>query len=202
MPAYRPGASPDDPRIELLRDGSPREILARLAEGDPLGIRRLAAELVARGAWLIDAERLSHRALARIAFEARRRAPNVALDPWLELQLETAAHELNEEQREELFARRPIETSPDVEFYRTLADAMQVDIGLVRVVCVRANRLPEDRRRVFHALAVRRLSVDDCVRAGLGSERRVLELFAQATLAITATLEQFKDGRSEGEVAS
>ncbi|MCE9593636.1 MAG: hypothetical protein K8S98_05535 [Planctomycetes bacterium] len=112
------------------------------------------------------------------------------MDVWLDARVATAIEEMLGEQAEEEFALRPVDESPDGEYYRGIATAMQIEADLGRLVCARANRLPLDRRRVFYAFAIERRTVEECSALGWGNHDRLLELFSQAVVAITGSLDR------------
>ena len=60
-----PSSGPDG--RALLAGGSPREILARLVDGDPLGLRAVVYERLRARAYLLEADRVFLRSLARVA---------------------------------------------------------------------------------------------------------------------------------------
>ena len=80
----RPGAVPSpDPRAALLWQGGARDVLARIVEGDPLGLRALVRAELRRRALLADADAVHLRALARVARDAPAWRGRPPLDPWL-----------------------------------------------------------------------------------------------------------------------
>lgn len=187
----------DDPRISLLRDGAPSEILSRLVETDALGLEARASNARDQGAWLLDVRRLHLRAAARVAFEARRRPIEEPLDTWLDRCVESAVRELLSEQYEEELALTSVVESDDVEFYRRIAHAMEIEVELARLVCARANALPVDQRRIFDALILQRRSVEELTRLGWGPPAKLLELLEQAVIVITHSIERRPERRRE-----
>ena len=80
-----------------LLTGSPRTILKRLAEGDPLGLReRVDARL--RERWLLlDVERVHLRAMALVAHRAGSWSGRPGLEHWLTNQVDAAIDEVRAE---------------------------------------------------------------------------------------------------------
>lgn len=70
------------PGGEILRGGSPREILARLIDGDPLEIEARARDRIQALAFLVDPARTHMRAVARIAHAAPRWRGEPPLTEW------------------------------------------------------------------------------------------------------------------------
>ena len=91
-PVAAPPAGPAAPlpgRAGLLL-GSPRQVLARIQRGDPLGLGPRAARAVARRGLVVDPDRLHLRVLARVAWAASRRGALHSLDAFLEEQVQRA----------------------------------------------------------------------------------------------------------------
>lgn len=137
--------------------------------------------------------------MARVAFEARRRDAGLSLDAWLDACALHASKELIEEQFEEERRRVPLSESPDGGYYEALGARAGIDPALARATCVRVNGLPIGDRRVFFALVVERVSVEECVRRGLGSEDSVLRTFRAAILSVTRLFDAMRDENPERE---
>src|SRR4051812_31993837 len=83
----------------LLSGGTPREILCRIVQGDPLGLRDRVALRLHADAYLLDADRVLLRALARCARFAGRYQGRPELGSWLD---EIAGQAVEEVLREDL----------------------------------------------------------------------------------------------------
>lgn len=186
-----------DPRLALLRDGSPRDILGRLVEGDALSITPRAGAICVNRGLLLNRERLALRGMSRVAFEARRRDTTHTLDAWIDDCVATAARELVDEQFEEERSQVMIEESPDADYYRALGAHLGIDPELARTTCVRIHSLAERDRRVFYALAIERVTPKDCTQRGLGSEAAVLDSFRAAILSVTRLFDVMSDNDSQ-----
>jgi hypothetical protein len=182
--------------LEFLRDGSPSEILARLVEGDPFAIGALSQRACAERGLLLNRDRLALRGMSRIAFEARRRDPEIGLDAWIGECVARSARELVEEQLDEERGRGRLEDSPDGDYYHALGAHLGIEPELARTTCARINGLAERERRVFHALVIERVSPEECARRGLGSEDAVLESFRSAILSVTRLFDQMSGNDS------
>ncbi|HUR26776.1 MAG TPA: hypothetical protein VM509_01205, partial [Planctomycetota bacterium] len=79
---------------------SPREILARLLQGDPLGLRQVVAARLASRAYLFDADRVHLRALAHCARYGVRYRGTPPLETWLEEIVDQALLDLLREDAE------------------------------------------------------------------------------------------------------
>jgi len=184
--------------LELFADGSPREILNRLCDGDPLGLEARTAKRAARDALFVDRERLSRRAFARVAYSACDFRSNVSLDPWIEARLKEAARDLLEEQQDEELRGISVHESMDAQYYGSFARDAGMEVGLARAACVALNRLPVETRRAFHALVVERLTIVACVERGLGTEEQVEEHVRRAIRAIEAAVHRTDNGTTYG----
>jgi hypothetical protein len=65
-----------------LRGGDANEILARLSEGDPLRLQEASARRLREVWFLLEPERVYHRALAVCAKAASKEAPPADLGAW------------------------------------------------------------------------------------------------------------------------
>jgi hypothetical protein len=84
----------------LLAGASPREVLARLLAGDPLGLRGRVALALGDHGYVFDPDRVLLRVAARVArFSARYRG-QPELDTWLRGNIDEALLELVEDDRE------------------------------------------------------------------------------------------------------
>jgi DNA-directed RNA polymerase specialized sigma24 family protein len=138
----------------VLSGASPREVLARLMAGDPLGLRARVARALERQALLLDPDRVLLRATARIARFAPRYRGQPELEPWLEGMIDDALADMLEADEEG-------EGEPAGawgEFARPLGLAVD---QLARA-CQAFNRLPLEERRAFRALVLEGRSLDEC----------------------------------------
>ncbi len=85
--------------LELLGRGEPRDVLARIVPGDPLGLRPRVAHRLRARALLFDAERPLLRSLALVAARAPRYRGRPRPDLWLDARVEEALDELLSEER-------------------------------------------------------------------------------------------------------
>ncbi|MBL8861326.1 MAG: hypothetical protein JNK02_04865 [Planctomycetes bacterium] len=145
-----------DRRAELL-SGSPREVLARIVPGDPLGIRELVGGHLRSECLFLDADRVHLRALARIARHALRRGTS-HLDGWLGAEVAGAAAEIL---REEAEAPQAEPRSAFVEFARPLG----LDPEALRRGCAAFHHLPHPDRAAFFALLVLGVGLEAHARA-------------------------------------
>lgn len=184
--------------LELFADGSPREILGRLCDGDPLGLDARTAKRAARDAFFVDRDRWSKRAFARVAYRACDYRSNVSLEPWIEARVGEAARDLLEEQQDEELRGISVHESMDAEYYGSFARDAGMEVGLARTACVALNQLPVETRRAFHALVVERLTIAACVERGLGNEEQVEGYVRQAIRAIEAAIHRTDNGTAYG----
>lgn len=84
----------------LLAGASPREVLARLLAGDPLGLRARVAVALADHGYVFDPDRVLLRVAARVARFSSRYRGQPELDAWLRGNIDEALLELVEDDRE------------------------------------------------------------------------------------------------------
>lgn len=170
----------------LLRDGSPREILHRLLDGDPLSIWPLVDARLAEHAFFVDPSRTRLRATARVAFDARRFDDREDLRDWLLARAERAIVEILAEQQAEELQSLPAASSEDFDYYQAIGESIGIDADLARLCCARLNGLDAPSRRAFRALAVDGLALEDAVRREAIDAEQLLARFEHAVKAVVA----------------
>jgi|688.fasta_scaffold00755_3 hypothetical protein len=160
---------------EWFRARSPREILQRLANGDPLGLRLRTSAYLERHAYLLEADALHLRAMAVIARASPRMRGPAEAEAWLEERIAEAATELIEE---------PVRYPSEASAFEQLARPLGLDPCSLRRACARFNQLPEPERQAFFGIVIRRQSIEALALARGESAldtgrraRRVLDLF-------------------------
>jgi hypothetical protein len=142
--------------------GSPREVLARIVPGDPLGVRDAVAQALRAACVFLDADRVHLRALALVAREAARFRGRPELGTWLTEQSERAVAAIL---REDATASASGETRRDPGgAFAQLARPLGLDADALRRGCAAFNRLPTADRAAFFALAIWNRRLDDLVR--------------------------------------
>ena len=154
LPGLDPTGAEDRPRALLF--GSPREVLARISAGDPLGIRERVAACLGRERLLLDANRLHLRSLAHCAHRALRLRASEGLPGFLDGCVADAARELVREDRES--ARG---TGGDGGAFAALGGPLGLDVALVRRACTSFNDCAYDDRRACLELLVEGRSIDE-----------------------------------------
>lgn len=182
--AERPAAADDVGWRSLLSGASAREVLVKIADGDPLELERRARAFLEARAVLVDVERLIARGLARVAYEAPRYTGFPPLDLWLARNLERSVGELLDEDRFAARNGRPADERTLASF-AFLSEALGVAPELARKVAVVFNDLPEEVRRCYWAQGVQGRELDDCVAAGLGTHEEVQRNVERAVRAMS-----------------
>lgn len=162
----------------------PGLVLQVIAEGDPLGIEDRVKGLLRKSAWLLDVERMVARGMAAIAFAAYRYNGFPDLDSWIVRELERGARTLIEEDAEAVLEAQPadFETASSL---RWLTESLGLPAAAATRATVVFHALPEDVRRAWYAQAVDKLSLDECVAAGMGTRERIEALSRRATQAMS-----------------
>jgi hypothetical protein len=147
-----------------LAGGSPREILARIVPGDPLGVRVLVGRRLREEALLLDADRAHLRALAHCARYAARYEGRPAIESWLALQIDAAIEELG---REEL----PPASRERASAIEDLSKPLGLQPVAMHRACRAFNRQDPSERKAFFALLIGS-ALRDITRASVSAEPR------------------------------
>ena len=139
----------------VLGGGSSRQILQRLVEGDPLGVRERCRASAVRSALLLDPTRLVVRAYTRMAYRAARDGYDGVplLELWLDARIAEAAAEIQGEDVESEMRGVPV-SEEEEPYFRAIADVADVAPDLARRFCVVFNQLPHGERLPFFRVAV------------------------------------------------
>lgn len=143
----------------LLSGGSPREVLARLVAGDPLGLRARVAAALGSEALFLDPDRAYLRAAAHVARFAPRYRGQPELDAWLAARVLAALRELAEEAREGALHERAT-PAPLAE----LAQKLKLDPVALARACAALNACERLERRAFRALVIEARELDVAAR--------------------------------------
>ncbi len=156
LPAESEPARPREWR-RWLAGASPREILARIVPGDPLGVRAMVARRLRADALLLDADRVHLRALARCAREAPAYRGRPPIEPWLEENITAAIDDLSHEDGEAAALGRASAIAD-------LARPLGLDPVAMQGACREFSRLPAHDRRAFFALVLEQRPLDEVAR--------------------------------------
>jgi hypothetical protein len=168
-----------DPGGDLLKGGSPKEILARLLAGDPLEIRARCREQLHVRALLLSLDRLQLRTLARIAHAAPRWRGEPPLQAWVEERIDHSMRELMEEDDEAVRSGIP-HPGPGDGHFAFLSSLLGIEPHLGPRACVAFNAQPESVRRAFFAVVVEGTRMNRYVAEGNGSPQDVKANLARA----------------------
>jgi hypothetical protein len=151
---------PQECALVLL--GSPREVLARIVPGDPLGLRARVSRALRARALLLEGERVLLHALALVAHRAAAWRGRPELGAWLDERVQEAIASALEGMGDEESGP----SSPDS--HALFAGPLGLDPGELRSGCARFNRLPFERREPFYRIALEGLDPGElCRRRGL-----------------------------------
>ena len=145
------GSDPPDPEQSgPLRGRSPREILFRIAEGDPLEIGARVEAALEEDGLLLAPERVHLRTLADVAYAACARAAPRDLGPWLRERIGESIETLLAEDREADRSGDPLPASGAN--FLALTAAFGVEPGLARRASVAFHALPAPQRRLVRGI--------------------------------------------------
>lgn len=191
-----PSPAADDPS-KLLHGGSPRQILGRLVDGDPLDLEKRCRTHLRHQGYFVDPDTVLHRSLARIAYDADLYRPERSIETFVERRVRKSVHELVEEQLGEELGDISPGRSTEWEYYRSIANAVSLPPDRARRICCALNALPVDARVAFHRVLVERAKlravaeelgrplevVQHDIRAGLLAIAESLDAETRASLA-------------------
>src|SRR6185503_14751937 len=149
----------------FLRGGDANEILARLSEGDPLRLQEASARRLREVWYLLEPERVYHRALAVCAKAASKEAPPTDLGLWVRTQLDLAIEQLVRKDCEAEHAH-PELVAEDEKVFPLLTDSLMLDPELVRSTSVSFNALDPLPRRAFFELLIEGREIGEGIEAG------------------------------------
>jgi len=144
----------------FLATGSPREVLARLVDGDPLGVRTLVAERLSGSRRLLDAERVTLRTLAGVARFACRYRGRPVFSAWLKERCDEAIVDVLQEEREAAASSVKLASDPS-EAFTLLAEPLGIDAHDARRACVALHDCTFEERDAFFALVLEARSLDE-----------------------------------------
>jgi hypothetical protein len=172
---------------QLLAGGTPREILCRIVQGDPLEMRDRVARRLHDESYLLDADRVQLRSLARCARFASRYSGRPDFATWLDAIVDAAIDDLLREDLEVELDREKSTSTPGAAFV-ALAQPLGLEPGAMRRACASFNQLPAPDRRAFFELVIQGRALDELARQGRESAseiarraRRALDLVLQAS---------------------
>jgi DNA-directed RNA polymerase specialized sigma24 family protein len=183
--AHEASEAPAERSWRKLLGGTPREVLARLVQDDPLGIRGKVAARLDADALLLDADRVHLRVLGRISRFASRYRGRPELAAWIESCVAESVQELLREEHEAVRARTPAALEP-VGAFATLAPPLGLDPKAMRAACAAFNLLTFVERSAFADLVLRGRSLDEVARAAGESATEVARRARRALDAILA----------------
>lgn len=163
----RPARNHVYPGSEILSDRSPRVILERILDGDPLDMDGRCFLRLRHNATLIDADRLYNRATAWVAHQATAYDGTPPLADWLNQCIDSTIRNLLDEDME--LERQGIPpTTPWDPAFSFLTETLGVEPPIARKCAVVFNNLPIPVRKSFWVVVMQGKSLNRAVAEGLG----------------------------------
>ena len=184
------------PASEILAGRNTSEILDRLLDGDPLGIRERSVQRMREQCYLLSLSRLYTRTLARVAHSGASYKGKPPFNEWIKLCIDQSATELMNEELEAERSNKPL-PNPPAPHHTFVTALLGIALGLTRRGCIRFNNLELEARQIFFAICVDGLAFHRYVAEGNGPPQRVKCLLGQALKAFTSTLEEPEFGSDE-----
>ncbi|MBM3991925.1 MAG: hypothetical protein FJ298_13075 [Planctomycetes bacterium] len=154
----------------LLSGATPREVLARLMAGDPLGLRARVAAALANEALFLDSDRALLRASAHVARFAPRYRGQPEPEAWLAARVLAAVRELADEEHEGV-GREGVGQAAGVGQEAALpaplcelAAKLKLDPLALARACAALNACERVERRAFRALVIEARELDVAAR--------------------------------------
>ena len=153
--------------LEVLIGASPRHVLQRLVQGDPLDLERRCLERLRHHATLVSGDRLYDRAAAWVAHESRSYDGELDLDSWLRRCIDQAIRGVLDEDLEAESCGVPPSSRGDSAF-SFLSEALGVEPPIARRCALVFNRLPLPVRRTFWLAVLQNKGLHRAVAEGYG----------------------------------
>ncbi len=150
----QPSSGPDPPWRELFAAGSPREVLARLIDGDPLDLGARCQDRLRRQALLLDLQRLYLRSLAHVSRDAVTYRGTPRFEFWIADKIRRSLKELQDEDRSRLDL--PVTDTSGDPWLIGLADLLGMDPRSLGRGCTAFNAAPFEVRTAFFGMLVDR----------------------------------------------
>lgn len=185
----RTAADPPDWRA-LFAPASPKDVLARLVQDDPLGLRaRIAIEL-RDACYLTDADRVELRALARVARAAPRYDGRPELGAWISALVRESIEEIVRDDSERDAA---VDASGGLD---ELARPLGLEAASMQRACAAFNRAPLAERRAFFALVIEGRALEEACGASGESATEVARRARRALDLVLACVGQTSSARA------
>lgn len=184
-PAPHSGAELADLRMMLL--GSPGEVLERIANGDPLGVREKVHEHLRTEALLFDADRVHLKALAHCA---RASVTNLNTEDMPDFVSDNVARAVRELLVQEEEAALDEEAGGA---FAQLAQPLGLGPASVRAACAAFNARPAAERRAFNGLVIEGRELEELAQSWGCSPT---ELARRARRALLSALAQVRPCKS------
>ncbi len=149
-----------------------RELLARLADGDPLDMRRRGIRFARQRSIAIHADRLWMRALAIAAYKGMLYTGIPTLEDWCDGIVRRGARDLLQDDLLLEFEREPLDAESEVGF-RFAVELFGVEPPLSRLCALRFNLLEPKTRSVLWAIVLEGRSLGDLDPLEFGSAQEV-----------------------------
>lgn len=131
-----------------MLEGGPEEVLARLLEGDPLGLAQRTSRCIAGRALLLQPQRLFDRAIACLAREGRLYRGDPPMEEWISARIDRCADGLLLADWQQVRMGIPGRVGWPGD-YAQIAERVGTSAALARAMCVAFNTLEFSTRDAF-----------------------------------------------------
>jgi len=182
-PAPRPAVRAKSWRA-LFDGSSSRTLLARFADGDPLGLWARGAQFVQERRLVLHLDRLHLRSLARSAYLGAFYSGKPSLDEWLAERVRESAKELLRDDVLEELDSLPLAPA-DTWKYAMFSEVLGIESASTRRASAVFHRFGAARRRIVFAATFRGLSPAACTEHGLGPAETVSRELREGLAALS-----------------
>ncbi len=176
--------------------GSPGEVLERIANGDPLGVREKVHEHLRTEALLFDADRVHLKALAHCA---RASVTNLGTDDMPDFVSDNVARAVRELLVQEEEATLDEEAGGA---FAQLAQPLGLGPASVRAACAAFNARPAAERRAFNGLVIEGRELEELAQSWGCSPTELARRARRALLSALAQVRPCKSGEAMGKDAN
>jgi hypothetical protein len=153
------GRRDDGVDLTRYRGTSPRDLMGRLLDGDPLGLQALGVTRRDELAYLISSDRMYLRAAARVAYGACIYGTTKPLDAWLLGCIDAGIEGILRDETAEHRDGVPVEEDEE-RYYHAVMDLLDVSVEDARGVCITFNALPYESRAAYFKFSLERTSLE------------------------------------------
>ena len=173
--------------LEFFQD-MPRQLLARILDGDPLDLELRSEQRRDETCFLISPKRLYRKSAARVAHGGFRYEGTPPIEEWLGKCIDQSIRDILDEDESGDRKKLPIKVK---EHYGALSEAIGFTPEISRAAHVSFNLLEQEQRAAYFALCVRGLTIEQYSERGGGTPEVIAKNIAIAANTIIQFLPDY-----------